>query len=186
MTGRIKAILSAFALYLSLSGLVTFSLFLLEESIQTAMFGTWPAQDAKDWITAKSGLSAITAATKALNTMNNALGWVQPLAWVAYHAYGRSSQVYIDGLQAKIFANAPELFDGETISVTFTPQAVTFSDGSYQCTNRAITVLSKSPCAPSVSFRMTGRVSVASGVTRITEISPDAEPNPIFPPYIPD
>jgi hypothetical protein len=150
------------------------------------MFGTWPAQDAKDWITAKSGLSAITAATKALNIMNNMCGWVQPLAWVAYHAYGRSSQVYIDGLQAKIFANAPELFDGETISVTFTPQAVTFADGFYQCTNRAITVLSRSPRNPSVSFRTTGKVSAAPGVTRITESPQEGEPNPISFPYIPN
>jgi len=41
---RLKSFLSNIAVILSILGIVTFSLFILEEAVQVTIFGTWPAQ----------------------------------------------------------------------------------------------------------------------------------------------
>jgi hypothetical protein len=160
ITRRGKAILSVFAIYISVTGLVTFSLFILEESIQTAMFGTWPAQDAKDWQVVKSGCERIRDANWALKTINYCLGWIQPLAFVAYRSYGKSTDIYIQGLEAKIFANAPELFVGREMTFAFTPEVKREDHDRYLHTNRNITFISKRSYPAGMQHRLTGTVSV--------------------------
>ena len=65
---KIRTVLTSLAVYISVTGLVTFSLFICEESIQTAMFGTWPAQDAGDWYTVKFGVERMKEANHLLKT----------------------------------------------------------------------------------------------------------------------
>ena len=168
MRRTLRSVLAAMAVYISITGLVTFGNFILEESIQTAMFGTWPAQDAKDWITAKAGLNTIIASTRTLYLINTYLGWIQPLAWFSYGAYHDAAQVYIDGLRSKIFANAPELFVGETIPVTFIAAQV--QGPPWICTNHNIKVLSKTPRAPLQPFRIIGRISAVGELITITQV----------------
>jgi len=59
------------------------------------MFGTWPAQDAKDWEVVRFGLERIKNVNSTLKTINYSLGWIQPLAFVSYKAYGEAAEVYI-------------------------------------------------------------------------------------------
>jgi hypothetical protein len=160
MKHRAKVILSVLALYISFSGLVTFSLFILEESIQTAMFGTWPAQDAKDWEVVKFGCERIRDANWALKAVNYSLGWIQPLAFVAYRSYGKSTDIYIQGLEARIFANAPELFAGREMSFSFTPEAKRDSPEGTLHINRNLTFISRRSYPAGVRHRLTGTVSV--------------------------
>jgi hypothetical protein len=153
---RARLILTSLAVYISVTGLVTFSLFILEESIQTAQFGTWPAQDAGDWITVKFGVERMKEANRALKIMNYSIGWIQPLAFIAYRAYGRSSDAYIAGCEAKLFAHAPEVYDGEVTTFTYRPETIT---GALYSTRR-ISVSSKFALVLGQSSRITGRVTV--------------------------
>jgi len=121
---RLKTILQMAAIIISLMGVVTFSLFILEEAFQTAMFGTWPAQDAKDWRLAKAGVDIQEKIVWWMKAVNYTVGIVQPLGFIAYANYARSADYYMLGLKAKIFANCPECFDGEEIEFTFYPQTV--------------------------------------------------------------
>ena len=168
---KAKVFISILAVYISVTGLVTFSLFILEESVQTCMFGTWPAQDAKDWEVVRFGLERIKNTTVTLKVINYSLGWIQPLAFVAYKSYGEAADVYIAGLEAKLFANAPHLFEGKTVTVTFTPQVVAENPpGEYKHTNHNVTFLSKQRHPVGVSQRITGLVSVEGIQVKISEI----------------
>lgn len=177
---RTRAILSVLAIYISVSGLVTFSLFIIEESIQTTMFGTWQAIDANDWWVVKFGADRIGEANQLLKTVNGTLGWVQPISFWAYRAYGRATDVYLQGLQARIFANAPELFDGRRISASFTPRQVQLTSAGYLHTNRRVALLSPQKHPVGVSCRITGVVSVRAYRIVITEekSTPDKTPAP--------
>lgn len=169
ITRRAKAILSIFALYISVTGLVTFSLFMLEESVQMATFGTWPAQEARDWETVRFGCERIKEANRTLKIINYSLGWIQPLAFLGYRSYGESTDVYIRGLEAKIFANAPELFDGETISFTFTPQSTARGDEGFIHKNGRITFISSNDYSKIGKKRLKGTVSVEGEKITIRE-----------------
>lgn len=170
ITRKGKAILSVFAIYISVTGLVTFSLFILEESIQTAMFGTWPAQDAKDWEVVRFGLDRIKNANSALKTINYSLGWIQPLAFVSYKCYGESADAYIAGLEAKLFANAPHLFSGKTVTFMFTPQTVTeSSEGGFMHVNHSVVFVSSQRYPAAKPRRVTGMVSAQGDQVIIRE-----------------
>lgn len=166
---KAKAVLSAFAIYISISGLVTFSLFIVEESIQTAMFASWPAQDAKDWHTVKFASERIKEANQLLRAINFSLGWIQPLAFLAYNSYARSTDVYINGMEAKIFANAPELFAGERVTITFFPQEVQQIAKGFLHINRNVCLISKTRYPPGSRIRVSGLVAVEDGRIIIEE-----------------
>jgi len=160
---RVKRALSGLALYISVVGLVTFTLFILEESIQMATFGSWPAQQAKDWRTVLAGCDQIRTVNRLLKIVNYGLGWIQPLAFLSYRAYGESTDIYVQGLEAKIFAHAPELFNGRTITFTFRPRSVEKTASGYVARNRRILVASRKPLVPRIPFRISGPVVVVRG-----------------------
>jgi hypothetical protein len=119
---RLRIFLWVFGLYLGLAGTITFSMFIHEEAIQTATWGTWPAADVKDWKTVRVGIATISSINKSMKIINYACGWIQPLAFISYRKYGQSTDYYIKGLTAKVFANAPELYIGELVEFNFRPQ----------------------------------------------------------------
>jgi len=115
---------------IAIMGLITFSLFILEEAFQTVMFGTWPAQDAKEWQLVKRGLDTMEKINETMKTMNKWFGWIQPFAWFAYDAYGTAADFYVKGLRAKTFAHCPECFDGEEVEFTFTATEMDVPEGA--------------------------------------------------------
>jgi len=121
---KIKTILQMIAIIISLMGITTFSSFICEEAFQTVMFGTWPAQDAKDWRLVKTGLDIQEKIIFWQKFVNWGFGWVQPLGFVAYNVYIKASEYHILGLSAKVFAYCPECFDGEEVTFTFRPQRI--------------------------------------------------------------
>lgn len=141
---KFKTVLAILLAYITVTGLVTFSLFILEESFQTVMFGTWPAQDAKQWHVVYNGLQLMQGIQKTGKWVNYTCGWIQPLAFISYHKYfAVSAQFYIDGLKAKCLAHAPELFVGQEIEISFKPtRVVQTNSGQYSCNAGRIHVIS--------------------------------------------
>lgn len=96
-------------------GLVTFPLFIMEEAQQTVMFGTWQAIDSGDWETVYKGQVLGSNINKTMVFVNKWFGWIHPLSYASYNAYGKASDYYWTSLKYKIIKNEPRLFDGEVI-----------------------------------------------------------------------
>jgi len=159
---RIKNILSIIAIVLSIMGIVTFSLFILEEAFQTVMFGTWPAQDAQRWDIVKKGTVMMDKVTATMNRVNFTCGWIQPLAFISYRAYAKSADYYTAALRSKVIAHAPELFIGELITVSIKPKSWT-KIGVYYVVNGQIKLLTRS--------KPTKETITVSGVLRKSVVS---------------
>jgi hypothetical protein len=166
----IRRAVYAIAAYISLVGIITFSLFILEESIQMATFGTWPASDAQDWQLVKNGCDVISSANRTMKILNYSLGWIQPFAFLSYRAYGRSTDYYLDAMRAKIFAHDPSVMIGERVTITVSLKGgkVTMDEGGWllQPSRKSIFVLfpysliPREASLPALSFiRVTGLVA---------------------------
>jgi len=127
--------------YLSIVGMVTFSMFILEESIQTCIFGTWPARTAKQWHIVLRGLDTMRGFNLTIKIINYSVGWIQPFAFFSYRAYSHATDFYITGASAEIFAHAPELFEGRKIDFMFFPKRIENIDNKYIVTNGKIGVV---------------------------------------------
>jgi len=128
-------------LYLSLAGIITFSLFILEEAFQTTMFGTWPSQDAGRWDLVKKGVETMDGIVCIMNAVNYSVGWFQPLAFISYRAYAQSARSYIEGLKAKAIANAPALFVGESIDMEFVVKSIQNVEHGFLIRNGRFAIL---------------------------------------------
>ena len=140
-------------------GLITFSLFILEEAFQTIMFGTWPAQDANDWDTVLTGTDLMETTVTTLNIVNYSCGWLQPLAFISYRAYGKAARYYIKGLRTKAFAMSPESFNGREHEFIFHPQRIV--NGAL--VNGKITIYPKTPPVSLSPIRVRAIISVENG-----------------------
>jgi hypothetical protein len=139
--GVFKTVLVAIGTYLSIVGLVTFSLFILEESLQTIMFSTWAAKDARRWDLVMEACDKSRAINAAMKSINRYAGWIQPLSWFAYASYGEATESYLAALEAEILAHDPKLFAGRHIDF---PMRVSrkskLPDGSVKLEGGRITV----------------------------------------------
>lgn len=129
---RFKLALIILATYISLTGIVTFTLFILEESIQTCIFGTWPAKSARQWHIVMAGLDTINGINRTMKIINYSAGWIQPFAFVSYRAYAKATDFYILGVQAEIFAHEPLLFVDREVYFKFVPNRIdSIGDGLF-------------------------------------------------------
>ena len=147
---KLKKVLTILFAYVTLVGLVTFSLFIHEESIQMLMFGTWPAKNAKQWSLVKTGTDLMEKTNNQARWINYIVGWVQPLAFFSYKSFNMSTDFYIKGLRAECFAMAPELFIGEDVEFEFHPkQSTRRKDGKYIIQSGKLFIITEQ--APSLS-----------------------------------
>ena len=112
---RIPLILTIIASYLAWAGVVSFTMFIYEEGIQTAMFSTWASKDAGDWQTVKMGYETMDEINEQMKLFNAIVGWTQPFAYKSYGAYARSAEVYIRAKRAEVLSRAPSLFIDEDV-----------------------------------------------------------------------
>ena len=112
---------------LTVIGVVTFAMFILEESLQTIMFGTWAAQDAQNWEHVLNGADAMNTTNRVLKIVTNGFGWINPFAFVSYRHYSRATDYYVESLRSKVLANAPHLMAGRKITIEFRPKSATKS-----------------------------------------------------------
>ena len=96
-------------IYLATAGLVSFSLFILEEALQTAMFSTWAAKDAKDWQLVLEANRFFKETNRSMLKINKYFGWLNPFSYTAYDAYGSATQYIILSNESQIACFAPEL-----------------------------------------------------------------------------
>jgi hypothetical protein len=139
---RLKVWIAVFAMYLTIAGLVTFSLFILEESFQTVMFGTWPAQDAQRWDIVLEGTDLMEKMLKTMNVVNYSCGWIQPLAFISYRAYAQSEEYYIKSLRAKVMAHEPEMMVGREVQLKFMIKSIKKYGDKFLLSNGRLVIVS--------------------------------------------
>jgi len=122
--GKFQGFLKWLFIYITICGLFSFNLFILEEGFQCIQFGTWAAQDAKRWDIVMEGVKLMEGTIKTLDIINYSVGYIQPLSWFAYRAYSKSSKYYTRCLESLVFAHAPWLLDGRSIEFDFKPKIV--------------------------------------------------------------
>lgn len=167
---KIKIYFQFVAIYLSIAGLSSFSMFIIEESFQTVMFGTWQAVNAQDWALVKKGAVAMGGINKTLKAVNYSTGWINLLSFLSYYDYGVASDYYVEALNANIFANDPTVFDGEVVTFKFNPDEIeNTADGQVVLRNRNIEVLSSSTPPDGLPLRVTGRITVKEGKIVVRE-----------------
>jgi len=119
-----KKLLKIIAIYFAAISTITFSMFIMEESIQMCTFGTWPAQDAGAWVLVEQNLKKMEKINHTLRQINKYCGWLQPFAYIAYDAYADSTDAYITSVRQKIATIRPEALIGQKITLTFIPSTV--------------------------------------------------------------
>ncbi len=121
---RLRLILKIIFAYVTIAGLVTFSLFICEEAIQTAMFGTWPAKDTKQWNLVLAGADLMAKINFTAKVINYSIGWIQPLAFFSYRSYAKSTDYYVNVTRTQVFVFAPELMVGRHVQADFRPRQI--------------------------------------------------------------
>jgi hypothetical protein len=154
----LKAFPKWFGFYLGVVGLFSFNCFILEEAFQTTMFASWAAFDAREYRLVKREIDTLETLRVTLKVVNLAGGWTNPFGFVAYGGYVDAEREYIDALSAKLFAQAPELFDGEIVTFEFMHQEEEPKDGYSEFHNGRITVLARE-----LGSTVTGRVMATNG-----------------------
>ena len=146
MLQRLKIVLAALtrisngfkwlAVYMSLVGLITFPLFIHEEAIQTTMFGTWQAGPADRWDIVLDGTNIMENINTSMKIINWVGGWINPLSFLSYRAYGQATDSYIEASRAKIMAKAPHLMVGSKVSTEIIPKKIErLGDGRWFASN---------------------------------------------------
>jgi hypothetical protein len=125
---RVTRVFRGLIIYLSVAGLVTFSLFILEEAFQTTMFGTWPAKEVGDWQTVADGIELMEGIVATMRAVNYSVGWIQPLAFIAYDAYADSAAYYIEGVRSEALARGPTAFIGKEVEFNLRPNSLVWID----------------------------------------------------------
>jgi len=156
---RLKHIFTYMLVYLTIAGAYTFTAFIIEEAEQQVIWGTWPAQDSKNWALVMEGCDLLKNLNKTMNLINWSIGYIQPLALISYHSYWKSTEYYIKGIETKIFANAPDLFNNRKIKIMFTPKKIKKENNRIILINRKIRIITD-------KIPKTRRV-VVSGIVRV-------------------
>jgi len=124
------------AVYMSLVGLVTFPLFIHEEAIQTTMFGTWQAGPSDRYDIVLDGIKIMEKINTSMKTINYVGGWINPLSFLSYRAYGEATDSYIEASKAKVMSKAPHLLVGSKARVEFIPKRIErLEDGRWFASN---------------------------------------------------
>ena len=156
---KTRKYLTLILVYLTVAGAYTFTAFIIEEAEQQVIWGTWPAQDAKNWEMVLVGCDLLESLNTTLWWINWTIGYIQPLALISYHNYWRSTDYYIKGLRCKVFAKKPEAFDGRRVEFKFTPQKIVRESGKVILVNRQIrVVVRKMPSNKTVKIKGIVRV----------------------------
>ena len=86
---------------------LSFSLFMIEEAIQTSMFSTFMLQEVNDYERLYQRAVAMETMGKTGSTLNNLIGWVNPFMWIGYNLYfEQATPDYVDSLKTIVAARA--------------------------------------------------------------------------------
>ena len=138
----LKATITALLVFITLFGIVGFSLFILQEAGQTTLFSFWQSMPAERWDITMEGLDLLAGINSTGKAINAAAGWINPLSYASYNAFHKATDQYIKALTARVLANEPSLFIGRQVKFTFKPkQTESLQNGNFAHVNRNLKVI---------------------------------------------
>ncbi|MBA4369851.1 MAG: hypothetical protein C0403_19660 [Desulfobacterium sp.] len=139
---KMKTIMRWIMVYIAIAGTISFSLFILEEALQTLVFSSWQSISCNKWDTVKEAITLMEETESTMSKINNYAGWINPLSWLSYNAFGKSSRHYNKALKERAIANEPELFTGETITINDSFESYTKENDIFviKCKNSRIKI----------------------------------------------
>ncbi len=90
--------------YFFLFSTVGFTMFIFEESMQTAMFASFGYAAAKDWAGLEWHLHIMKFVHRASELYIRSVGWLNPLMWPAYLVYLEANESYLHAVEARLRA----------------------------------------------------------------------------------
>jgi len=90
--------------YFFLFSAVGFTMFVFEESMQTAMFASFGYAAAKDWPGLERHLHIMKFVHRASELCIRSVGWLNPLMWPAYLVYLEANEAYLHAVEARLRA----------------------------------------------------------------------------------
>jgi len=140
-TDRIREWFKGFMVYISIAGLISFACFMLEESFQTVMFGSWAAKDARRWDIVLDAVDLNRKIIRTLKIVNYSIGWVNPLSFVSYRAYGQAGDYWIKAIESEVLAREPSLMENRKVYFRFKPDRIEKKSGYVLAHAGQITVI---------------------------------------------
>ena len=128
---KTRFVIGTIAAYLSLVSTISFSCFIIEESLQIITFSNFTVKESNRYDLLADNLNKMTQLNKLLDRINNWFMWINPFGYVSYGCYIDSTNTYIQTLQSLVFAKRPELLLGQYICVNIKVGSVAKSEDEY-------------------------------------------------------
>ncbi|MBF0231850.1 MAG: hypothetical protein HQK65_02270 [Desulfamplus sp.] len=121
----LRRLLSVFYLYLAITGMFSFTAFIMEESLQMLTFSMFVVKDTQRWDIAYKNINIMTKINKNLDLITRYTLWLNPLQQIAYKDFVLATDGYLDAQTALVMANDPGLFTGQSVAISFYFKSIT-------------------------------------------------------------
>lgn len=102
---RIKKFLWIASLLVAYSGLIGFTCFIFEETLQLQTFAAFIYTNAEDWNGLENHIALMEKTQTFAGVWIKYFGWGNPVMWPAFLSYIESNEAYIDALKKQVERN---------------------------------------------------------------------------------
>jgi|TARA_B100000315_G_C14494113_1_gene549067 hypothetical protein len=99
---KAKKLLLVLSLLVAYAGLIGFTCFIFEESLQLQSFAAYIYVNAKDWEGLEEHIELMEKTQSVAEIWIKGMGWANPIMWPAFLSYLESNEAYINTLKRKI------------------------------------------------------------------------------------
>src|SRR3989344_4820062 len=100
--GKLKTLLWVFSIFIAYAGLVGFTCFIFEESLQLQSFAAFMYVNSEDWDGLREHVELMEKTQNFAEAWIKGIGWSNPIMWPAFLSYLESNDAYIKSLKRKI------------------------------------------------------------------------------------
>src|SRR3989344_5339343 len=99
---KLKTLLWILSIFIAYAGLVGFTCFIFEESLQLQSFTAFIYVNSEDWTGLKEHVVFMEKTQNLAEIWIKGIGWSNPIMWPAFLSYLASNDAYIKSLKRKI------------------------------------------------------------------------------------
>lgn len=102
--GRAKKLLWVVSIIIAYAGLVGFTCFIFEESLQLQSFTAFMYVNSEDWQGLKEHIEFMERTQSLAEIWIKGVGWSNPIMWPAFLSYLESNEAHINALKKRVDA----------------------------------------------------------------------------------
>jgi hypothetical protein len=99
---KLKKFLWIASIFVAYAGLIAFSCFIFEESLQLQSFTASMYVNSKDWNGLENHIKLMEKTQTVAEFWIKGFGWGNPIMWPAFLSYAESNKAYIESLKSRI------------------------------------------------------------------------------------